>query len=98
MEGGQIHPLTLRFRTRELETEYWRRALPGIRQRTVIAVIIVVVLFTMFGFLDPWIIPEAVAPALAVRGAVTGLCLLVIGLTRTRLGDPFSHRTVPVSR
>jgi guanylate cyclase len=85
MEGGQIHPLTLRFRSRSLEAEYWIRTLPGMRQRTAVAVAVVLVLFTAFGFIDPWIIPEAVSPAWAIRAAEFGLCILVIALTRTRL-------------
>lgn len=85
MEGGQIHPLTLRFRSKTMEAEYWTRELPGMRQRTAVAVIIVVVLFSMFAVLDPWIIPEAVRQAGAIRILIVGLCALVVGLTRTRL-------------
>ena len=85
MEEGRLHPLTLRFRSRSLEAAYWAHIMPGLRLRTAVGVAIVLMLFTVFGFIDPWIIPEAVAPARAVRVGIGSLCLLVIALTRTRL-------------
>ena len=44
MEFGELHPLTLAFRSRELEREYWTRRLPRMRSRTVLAVNLMLVL------------------------------------------------------
>jgi len=85
MEFGELHPLSLAFRSPELEKEYWSRRLPRMRGRTVVAVSLVLVLYTAFGLLDPWIVPEVAGPAWLIRGAVLALCLLLIGSTRTRL-------------
>jgi class 3 adenylate cyclase len=85
MEFGELHPLTLAFRSRVMEREYWASRLPRMRGRTVIAVGLVLVLYTAFGLLDPWIVPEIVRRAWLIRGGVLALCLLLILATRTRL-------------
>jgi adenylate cyclase len=85
MEFGELHPLTLAFRSRELEREYWLRRLPRVRQRTVLGVGLVLVLYTAFGLLDPWIVPEIVRRAWLIRGGVLALCVALILSTRTRL-------------
>jgi class 3 adenylate cyclase len=85
MEFGELHPLSLAFRSRELEREYWKRRLPRMRGRTVIAVGLVLVLYTAFGLLDPWIVPEIVRRAWLIRGGVLALCVVLILSTRTRL-------------
>ena len=85
MEFGELHPLTLAFHSREMEREYWSRRLPRMRGRTVIAVGLVLVLYTAFGLLDPWIVPEIVRRAWLIRGLVLGLCAALILATRTRL-------------
>jgi adenylate cyclase len=85
MEFGELHPLTLAFRSPEMEREYWTRRVPRMRGRTVIAVGLVLVLYTAFGLLDPWIVPEIVRQAWLIRGLVLALCAALILATRTRL-------------
>jgi guanylate cyclase len=85
METEQLHPLTLKFRSRDMEAEYWSRFEQRMRRRTLVAVGIVLVLYGIFGFLDPWIVPEIVPQAWTIRGMVFGLCVLLMLLTRTRL-------------
>jgi class 3 adenylate cyclase len=85
MEFGELHPLSLAFRSRELEHEYWDRRLPRMRGRTVLGVGLVLVLYTAFGLLDPWIVPEIVRRAWLIRGGVFALCALLILSTRTPL-------------
>jgi class 3 adenylate cyclase len=85
MEFGELNPLTLAFRSREMEREYWTRRLPRMRGRTAIAVGLVLVLYTAFGLLDPWIVPEIVRRAWLIRGGVLALCAVLILATRTRL-------------
>jgi guanylate cyclase len=85
MEFGELHPLTLAFRSREMEREYWTRRVPRMRGRTVIAVGLVLVLYTAFGLLDPWIVPEIVRQAWLIRGLILALCAALILATRTRL-------------
>jgi class 3 adenylate cyclase len=85
MENGQISPLTLKFMSGAMEAEYWNRFLPRMRWRTVIAVGTVLVLYGIFGLLDPWIVPEVVSQAWTIRGMILGLCVILMLLTRTRL-------------
>jgi class 3 adenylate cyclase len=85
MDFGELHPLTLAFRSPELEREYWVRRLPRMRGRTVLAVGLVLVLYTAFGLLDPWIVPEIVRRAWLIRGGVLALCAVLILLSRTGL-------------
>jgi class 3 adenylate cyclase len=85
MEFGELHPLTLSFRSPELEREYWTRRLPRMRSRTMLAVGLVLVLYSAFGLLDPWIVPEIVRRAWLIRGGVLALCVALILLARTRL-------------
>jgi class 3 adenylate cyclase len=85
MEFGELHPLTLAFRSRDLEREYWARRLPRMRSRTVLSVGLVLVLYSVFGLLDPWIVPEIVRRAWLIRGGVLALCAALILLARTSL-------------
>jgi class 3 adenylate cyclase len=85
MENGRINTLTLKFRSGAMEAEYWRRFEPRLRKRTMIAVGIVLVLYGVFGLLDPWIVPEVVPQAWTIRGMVLGLCALLMLLTRFRM-------------
>jgi class 3 adenylate cyclase len=85
LREGDLGSLSLVFRSRALEEEYWARRQPRMRQRTVVAVAVVLVLYGLFGILDRWIVPEVVMHVWKIRGAVLGLCVLLIALTRTRL-------------
>ncbi len=85
MEFGELNPLTLAFRSRELERQYWTRRLPRMRGRTMVAVGLVLVLYTAFGLLDPWIVPEIMRRAWLIRGGVLALCVILILSTRTGL-------------
>ena len=80
-----MYPFTLAFQAKELEAAYWRRSLPSIRRRTRIGVAIVLFLYTAFGFLDPWIVPEAVTAIWTIRGINFCLCVVLLVLTGTRL-------------
>jgi class 3 adenylate cyclase len=55
------------------------------RGRTVVALGLVLVLYTAFGLLDPWIVPEIMRRAWLIRGGVLALCLALIASTRTAL-------------
>jgi len=89
MNGDAFEPglnaLTLVFRSRQVEREYWERKQPRLRRRTVIAVAIVIVLYSAFGLLDPWIVPEVAGRVWQIRAAVLTLCLALIGLVHTPL-------------
>jgi adenylate cyclase len=82
---GVLNPISLRFRSRELEEEYWASFQPRLRRRTLIAVAVVLVIYSAFGLLDRWIVPEIVIQAWRIRAGVLVLCIILMLLTRTRL-------------
>src|SRR5512134_1942211 len=84
MNGDAIRPLSLAFRDGALEDEYRRRNVERLRRKTVVTVTLVLVLYSAFGFLDPWIVPEALAFVWGTRVAVAALCAVLVLLTRTR--------------
>jgi len=84
------------FRSRDLEAEYWARFQPRLRRRTVIAVAVVLVIYSAFGLLDRWIVPEVVIQAWRIRGGGLALCILLMVLTRTRLFER-AHQLILLS-
>lgn len=85
MDSAQLNPLTLAFESRQMEAQYWEHSLPKMRAQSIIAVGTVLVLYTAFAFLDPWILPEVVQPVWAIRALVFVQCLTLILLIRTSL-------------
>ncbi len=69
------------------EAEYWRSNRERLRRKTAVTVILVLVLYTAFGFLDPWIVPEVLSVVWGIRVAVAALCVVLVLLTRTRAFD-----------
>jgi class 3 adenylate cyclase len=84
MESGQLHPLTLAFKSRQLESEYWQRNLPRMRSHNLLAVGVVLLLYTAFAFLDPWIVPEVSRQILAIRAVIFALCVALMLLTYSK--------------
>jgi guanylate cyclase len=84
MESAVLRPVSLAFVDPGLEAEYWRRNGGRLRRKTAITILLVLVLYVAFGFLDPWIVPEILATVWALRAAVVVLCVILVALTRTR--------------
>lgn len=85
MEGQVLNRVTLAFESRRLEAEYWEYSQPRMRGQTILAVATVLLLYAIFGFLDPWIVPEVVPQVWAIRAVVVAQCIALILLTRTSL-------------
>jgi adenylate cyclase len=94
MAGDAIKPFSLSFESRDLEAEYWRRNRERLRRKTALTVVLVLLLFTGFGFLDPWIVPEIVPLIWQLRAAPILWCVVVIALTRTPVFDRRYHLIV----
>lgn len=96
METSYLHPITLAFKSRNLEKRYWKDYLPRMRRRTAVAILTVLGLYSIFGFLDPWIVPEAVREVWTIRIVMFFYSLIVIFSTRTQLFEQ-AHQPIIAS-
>lgn len=81
----RFHPLTLRFPTRELEREFLKEYFGASRRQVRGAILLIVVLYAGFGYLDRLLLPDLAASLLWIRVAVCALLAIIYGMTFTRL-------------
>lgn len=78
MDKVPLSLVTLQFARREAEVDYIRAAseqsLPLVR----VAIILGCSLYLLFGVLDLWIVPEAIATVWSIRGVVCALMLIAL--------------------
>lgn len=79
-----IHSLTLRFRDPADEAAFRASYYPSIRRQSRVALVLTIVLYLAYGFLDPWLAPRDIWAITGVRLIVVSLVAAVLALTYRR--------------
>ena len=75
MKRAPLHSITLRFHEEALEAAFLRAYAQESLWQARLAILVGLGIYALFGLLDPWMVPGALAEVLLVRGVVCALLL-----------------------